>query len=782
MNCKPIIIVFISFSALLHILSLSVDAADIQGTSLSNPFKITIDIEKIISPLPETYKPGIWIAGINKDPFMIEKFFDDNIVGVVQLTAPLPRLLRESKDFDDYKNRLLQAFIHDRLTYNILNRIKQSGAYLFIGHFGHPMPAWLASERVDKRYTDSWWYATSVMPPKCYDFHCIDAHGKRVTGWAGIIEYTLSFFYNRIGIKKLGYFLGHEQNKDWIGSEEDFYKLYKYTHLAANKVSPSILTGGVGPMSWDSKRMPCHRHHYNDTGLKLCKRTDLWSINGKECKDPLISKAFTGCKPVLQNFLEYGERENLPVDFLNWHMFALPPYENEFNTIINAVNSWTGNNQAKNKKSFKLYPGDWAYWSSSFASSRQDNRNRWYPFDPTDTEENASYVVAMIHEMAQAGIQWHSHDFNIKDFDKEKVVYNERRGEFIGDWPIFTDSGIIKPVYNAFRAVSIFAGKNESELSNRLLTEYEKDRFIKAAASRTSDGSVTRVLVTNFIPTGFMANRNKLNILCKRLNDSEIEDLNCLELGRTIAKVLKKRGKRSSEDISRGIESKVFKYLGVREEEIKAREKMTASIREAEELISVDMRALNLTRQIEVVFKTRDKGDYVLREYLIDGSHSNSCHVNKRTESKPSDTPCGINGELDIFAKRAKQEASGSAITKTKSYMIETGFSENEAEEIIERYKVCMRKNKGPAQCFKGYLEGERGDALIEVNRMHKYYFKKELFKKMETINNRKNVALEMVSEKVLSFKGDTLSVALEIKPFSTVLIELSKSETPNLQ
>ena len=66
---------------------------------------------------------------------------------------------------------------------------------------------------------------------------------------------------------------------------------------------------------------------------------------------------------------------------------------------------------------------------------------------------------------------------------------------------------VIKPVYNAFRTVSILSGKIENQTPFRLQANFKEDSLIIAIASQSKEKNKVRVLLSNFIPAGDVANQ-----------------------------------------------------------------------------------------------------------------------------------------------------------------------------------------------------------------------------------------------------------------------------------
>lgn len=728
-------------------------------TYRKRPLTIKIDGTNELGQLPETYKTGLWITNIVKNKFMIKKYLNDNMVGVIQITNPFPGILANSTSFEDYKEDLVKTFSQGTDAYDMLQLMKESASYIFIGHFGHPMPAWLSSNVSDIKYTNSWWYATNVTAPKCYETQCTNEKGKSVNGWSAIIEYTLQYLHGNLGLTNLGYFLGHEQDKDWIGKEIDFYKLYKYTVEAAKKVSPDIKVGGVGPMGWLSKRFPCHPAHYNYTGLNMCRNTDGWSANGNVCKNPRQHYRLSKCKPMLLNFVKYAEAKNLTVDFLNWHMFSMPPFEGNFIQITDSIKQWSNN-------TYSLYPADWAYWSGSLGQTHPHNNGKWYPMDAIDNEENSAYVVSNIHTMAKMGIKWHSHDFDITDKDKEKSTYIERQGEFIGDWPIFTRSGIIKPVYNALKAISIFAGKKEGQLANEISVEIPDERYIKIAASKTRDGSIFRILLSNFAPRGSLRDNNILYEFNKCMGKTEVSELN----NRLILKRLVTKDHTKVFTDSTSIE-KAANAFNLRDKQTKDTLKQCINL--VKTLQQYDNDATTRNRFVQIKLNMPQNATYNVKKYIIDHNRSNSCTINKNSETVLSNTVCGIDGQLDREVETYEAKTQQKAIDTTSYAMQGYGFDQETVDYIVNRLNDCKNRKQSIVQCFKKFKGTGKERLIRKANRYYNSVYTNTLFEMVDEINRKQSIDLQPVYEASEEVSNNELTLRAVVTPYSVFLVEV---------
>jgi hypothetical protein len=132
--------------------------------------------------------------------------------------------------------------------------------------------------------------------------------------------------------------------------------------------------------------------------------------------------------------------------------------------------------------------------------------------------------------------------------------------------------------------------------------------------------------------------------------------------------------------------------------------------------------------------------------YKIDKDNANSCRYNKRTERNPSETQCGMNGEIDTMVMQAK----GEAIKKAKQIVNEHPLLKSRFNEIA----VSLISN--------GRYMTPYGKIITNSHSIDK-------------INNDINVSLEgskQTREITINQQG-TFKDSINIKPNGVVLIEI---------
>lgn len=785
-----------------------------DNSNVSSPqVAIIIDASKNAGEMPYLFKSGIWLQDRGNYEYILPKFFRENAAGKVQME--IGNELTGSKNFDDFKQAMEKKYAKGTVFREAIEETKKSGQTLIIGQWPGKMPEWLASRAEDNRpYSDTGFTIRPSSPPKCYDYKCakieeITCYTKEceditkkqlsddgyVTGWAGVIDYTLRYFKEVLSVNNLGYYFGHEQNKDWLGKEEEFYKTYKFTLKAAKAIDKNILVGGAGPWGWYASRLKCDAANYNEVGLSLCKNISGWSINDE---------------PMNKNFIEYAKDNNLQIDFLNYHSFGVNPLL--FQKQAKEMRGWL-KDKGFNENT-PLYPADWTVWSYT------------YPADYIDTEYSSSYLINSIDRMDKAGIQWHGHDFNVLGHENEVKIIKQRgqNAQFVGNWPIFTRNQIIKPSYNAFRSLSILFGKKESEPSSRIDVELEDD-FIATVASQTKDKSKTRILLSNFAPDGnmltsYLVSRFQEYPSMQSTKPYRDEINSCVQDERDVSTPTKSQNQITQcvndvltmisdpaikERIKTQVElTKCFKFS---QEKTQCVQDVYAKTADQQTKNDIDLLKSEykkiLERQktpMQATLKINGlpfSGKTKLTIYTIDKNHSNSCGYNKKTEEAPTSAACGINGAIDKAVAQAKKEAKGKALAEISNYLKKKKYTNeqmvNFKNQVItpcleqEKVSLCVQKTldsvcqKYPnINCEK--LKQDLPDAYAKYQEIHDallYYGKYNnlsISTWIDKINNDKNVSLEGSRQtKTIKIKNGTYQGAIKLEPYGVKLIEITK-------
>ena len=141
-------------------------------------------------------------------------------------------------------------------------------------------------------------------------------------------------------------------------------------------------------------------------------------------------------------------------------------------------------------------------------------------------------------------------------------------------------------------------------------------------------------------------------------------------------------------------------------------------------------------------------GKAELTTYTIDNNHSNSCRYNKRTERKPTQTVCGINGEIDNMVRQARGEAH------------------KIATQVVRKYPSLKPKEKEIINNLFYY-----GNYTIPNGQTIRNFLW------IDKINNNSNVSLEgsKKTKKIKINKNGSYVETVVIQPHGVVLIEISR-------
>lgn len=281
-------------------------------------------------------------------------------------------------------------------------------------------------------------------------------------GWARYVEATVRFFNGQLGLDAW-YVVWDEPDLEMFwkgGSEEDYFKLYRFSVLGARRADPKAKIGGPGVSAWTAK--------------------------GPRSK---------GEKSLLFNFIRYASENSLPevklsrlpIDFVAWHQFDTDPKGSPllYQSASEDVREWL--TQFGYDPKTELGIGSWNSWLNFGKDPNELSPER-------DKEFTAAYVVRSLEGMDRAGIGHHLF-FNLFEQWQWNGISPARRErefagkEFMGGFGLFTKEGVIKPVFNAFKALSALEGERLAVKSD--------DPYLTVLASKSEDQLV--VLISNFI-------------------------------------------------------------------------------------------------------------------------------------------------------------------------------------------------------------------------------------------------------------------------------------------
>jgi hypothetical protein len=342
--------------------------------------------------------------------------------------------------------------------------------------------------------------------------------------------------------------------------------------------------------------------------------------------------------------------------------------------------------------------------------------------------------------MWKGGINWHGYDFDIEVSSFENRTRNQRKqSEFIGDWPVFTRSGVIKPIFNAFKALSLITGSRSGIAPNMIDAEFTVRDPIDSIAV-LKDGGIY-LLLNNYVPTIRLGSYVEGTMPYSKVTGPIKEEL------LAVVQCVMTRVKKYNLNTAQGIKDAFLACKGTVTAKMKDQYKIEAlntvftlgsclpdevkntlkdnSTKEMKEkaingIVSCSNRISDnvknpkirkLLKQdigtfADIFRKSKTVGiNYVhlpfpvsshATIYTIDSRHSNSCRYNRKTAKSSSDTPCGIGGEIDrsIWKLRKKIKCKDDIRICLKS------------RKTYERYERGLNKiNSSPHISLEGSME-----------------------------------------------------------------------------
>lgn len=518
--------------------------------------------------LPYLFRAGIFAFGIESGyPASLQKtFFRDLKPGAVE--GSTIQFLYWSQSFQDLVQRMRSEPEYDAF----LKRVEEHGGKVVISLLG--MPRWLSSRpRDDKRIESGDLAVWSASAPKDYN------------QWAEVVHAIVDYYSNTLGLHALYKVWWEPEGPRWQGTEEEFFKLYRYTVIGARRANKNAMVGGPSPASWGSVFWRNRQAGRNE--------------------------------PMMQNFIQYCAKtpvpelglDRVPIDFLVWHQFQSDPSLG-FRRATTAIRGWL--KQFGYPQTTPTLIGEWSTWKSSGELSPE-----------RDTAYTASYAIATLIGMDQAGITWHSFTSMVEQ------TPDRFQGEFGGDFGIFTRSLVIKPVFNAFRTLSY--------LQDQRLEVVVRDPFMAAVATRGKDG--VAILIANFIPDdGMLREAASAMLASKGHNLQELAGygLTADRLRQLVAEFLQKK----TLDLQElRVPEPVKRDLG----EIAAQ--LRPALARAQEPVAADL-----------VLRNPPPDATRYERYLIDASHSNSYAVRNQ-----------LQGWLAAARKTAREKAEQFLVQRGRS-------------------------------------------------------------------------------------------------------------------
>ncbi|MDR4509886.1 MAG: hypothetical protein MRJ65_16905 [Candidatus Brocadiaceae bacterium] len=396
----------------------------------SSATEITVDVSQRLGQMPAIVAVGVELSQWGNDfyKFYFRKKYEHDIENIGSIYRTGLNLRYHVSDLSDsIKKYVKHLSDFDSAT----SSYEKEGVNLILTIYG--MPKWLSERCIEKGDGEYIcgpnWGAT---PPTDYD------------AWAEHVKGIVSYYKHKSGLD-LWYEIWNEpdqgylfSNTDfWLGSQEEYFTLYKYSVKGALEADPHVKIGGPGGSIWD--------------------------------------------KGVIEEFIKYAATNNLPIDFITWHMYVgwnnFWGTKSEYREMANTIKQWL--RQYGYDENTPLIIDEWNHDAS--LNDLEEHTTEW----------DSAYVVYAIYNMLDTGIDKQTF-FNFVDFENNSL--------FSGSTGTMSNEGIIKSVYNALKALAILQGKSESEITHRLKADVD-DSFLAAIASQTKDNRIIRILISNYIPT-----------------------------------------------------------------------------------------------------------------------------------------------------------------------------------------------------------------------------------------------------------------------------------------
>ena len=695
---------------------------------VKGPVVIEVDASADLGEMPEVFGIGADFSQWGENFFIDysrSKFLVENKIGINRLGLNLRwHVAKPSKNIEDYMERLRSL---DPL---IMDYANNGGLIYTI----YGMPRWLSSlctEEDDGRYscaggdTDTW----AGAPPRDYD------------AWADLVEGIVNHYKNDLGLDLLyemwnepdqGYLFDNEDF--WLGTKEEYLKLYKYTVQGAQRADQNVKIGGPATSVWD--------------------------------------------RGVIEDFIIYANGNDLPIDFITFHNGYIgwnnfDGTEEEIREMVDRIRGWL--EEYHFDTNIPLIMDEWHY-RAGFGHIEHN------------TEFTSSYNVYELEKIEAGGIDKQS-IFHLVNFDNQKCFNSGGSG-------IICETGVIKPTYNSFRAVSILNGTIEDDTSIRLQLSINKNDFLTAIASQTNDNSKTRVLLSNFIPSGAMLNRYALNVLdnCayrKGYTEDEWKTIK-ISVKETAADNPQNSGETLFEYIKRIVIMTDFPD-GFDGNQVK--QDVTECLIEAKSDLDEVEKMQTTPRQITLRLRNLPlSGKSTLSTYTIDRDHANSYRYNQATVDETG------KGVVDRAVEIAREEARSKAYMESTAFLKVRGYSDEDIELLegiieecdgnrtelqaaIEQYYAALDRCKNDPECSleviveevaRAYeIYREALDSLFHYGEYRGITLEAEC---IDNINNWAQVSLEgsKQQETITVSQGGMYSAAIIMQPYAVKLVEIS--------
>jgi len=546
-----------------------------------------------------------------------DKFFSEQRVGDILFDTV--GITRDSHSLSDIRQRM------NALNSLVRRTVSEGGRVQLV--FQNGIPRWLSSDPGNEgglfqgglSEGQKIWHS---VPPADYGT------------WQKIARAFVHHFNNELDTDgRVYYILGQEPENYWVGTEQEFHRYYKHFVLGALEADPDVTVGGINTVGIDV-------HAFT-------KYNPQRQAGGRVKFETLFTK---NRKPIIYNWLKFASEQRLPVDVVAWHDYPAPsPIPSDTANWVAAedqIRQWLS--EFGYSSDVELILNDWPEWKP-------------VPYE-NDSEFQAAYVTSGLISMIENGSVKPLY-LGLKDLSAFTNREEARKNaSFGGGNGLFTRVGIAKPVYNAYRLMSMMKG--------RIVHIQTGDEFVNALA--TVDDEAIYVLLVNFIPSKRIALRNTFGLDQKQR--LEVRD------------AVKGAGL-SREGFLRGVlEGSVdLRSLGLSQETVReveyARKVLLKGRQRNDRPVQARVRLTGLRPQ---------NRPWSFAEYVIDKTHANSYTVREQILSRFQSL--GIRGdrakELNFIEEVNKRTGIQSALVEQKQVPI--GQSEYEFSTTLAPHSVHL--------------------------------------------------------------------------------------------
>ncbi|MBW3021334.1 hypothetical protein KY328_00280 [Candidatus Woesearchaeota archaeon] len=529
------------------------------------------------------------------------------------------------------------------------------------------------------------------------------------------------------------YIIGDEPDWMFYGTEEQYLELYGHSVNAIKEIDGSIQVGAPGVSNWT------HTKYYN------CP-AEATGLEDGVCPSKNQS--------MIKALIDYVAANNIPLDFIDWHF----PNPHELRDNVNTTKQWL--QEAGLPVTLPLTIGEWV-----FSPKGEDE----------STEKASAYAIHLLKAFLDSGI-----------YRNTATSIYDQTGWESGDWAhvgFFSKDGILRVKLNSIKAIDKLMGQ-------RVKAETTDENHFVAIASK--DNGKIAVLTSHFITSGEEAVLTGLDSFSDQSNVFVQTCIEPIDNGQKAFYNL--YVKYLIHEVTIDIIEAIFiNNCGSFPEYL--RTDFINSKQIAYQVYNKEIPYQINPQEVELKMTNLDPGIYTYKKYIIDGDmdeiHSNPCRYNKKTESIPTETECGMNGALD----QAIAQARDSSRSVTIDYLISCGYPQAFAEGFIDCYEDTECDASSLAWNYlQQYPEAYETlnqdlDEAIKLRENILYHgtytasdgstYTIPIY--VDQINNFEEVSLEgSKQEKAITITDRTYTENFTMQPYAVVLIEISLSSHPS--